>query len=123
MIGNTIEFLYYAHDEYGFEFVLSRPELRDKKPDTLTGLVVDAFTNISGSVTGRSESMFGFGSGHTSGSTKSNRKYKVEFYAKWDTEKKNVKYHDIDAWKLVRIVKYANAREQEKHEEKIIDNR
>jgi hypothetical protein len=111
MIGNTIEFHDYT----------SRHITKDirREPDKLEGLVVDAFTEVSGSVSGSSEVFLGFGGGKTSGQTKSKRMYKVEYYETWDKKKKHKYYKDIHAWQLIRIIAFAKAPDQEKNEENI----
>ncbi len=111
MIGNIIEFHYHDFSARS----------TDRKPEIITGLVVDAFTKVSGSVSGRSESFLGFGEGTTSGKTDSKRMYKVEFYENWDTHKRIIKYEDIYAWQLVKIISHANSyKPQETNEEKFV---
>lgn len=109
MIGNEIEFKDYDFSRYDSK----------KEPEVLTGIVVDAFTKVTGHTKGSAESFLGFGSGSVSGNVDSNRMYKVEYSSSWDTRKKHRYYKDIHAWQLIRIVKFANA-PQEVNEEKII---
>lgn len=108
MIGNKIEFIYF--DKY----------LKDDKGEYKEGIVVDAFTKVSGTITGNSEVFLGFGGGVTSGSTSSNRMYKVEFFGKYDMERKYPTLTDIHDWQLKRIISFANDSKQEINEEKII---
>lgn len=88
MIGNEIIF-----SEYDKEYNQIQVE----------GLVVDAFTEISGKVKG--ENFMGFGD--VSGRTESKRKYKVEYYHSWDTTKQHKYYKDIFDWQLIRVTKLA----------------
>lgn len=110
MIGNKIEFLHYdfsnRHD-YKSE--------RTREDRLTVGLVVDAFTEVTGKVSGKSEVFLGFGGGKTSGNTKSNRTYKVEYLDKYLN---TIKYINIQDWQLVKIISYAGQSNQEKHEEK-----
>lgn len=107
MIGNRIHFKHYK--DYRI----------DNKGEILEGLVVDAFTKVTGKTTGSASNFLGFGEGSVSGNTNSNRMYKVEFYELWDTNKKHLMYEDIDARMLVKIVSFAGVTNQEVNEEKI----
>lgn len=107
MIGNKIEFNYYG-DKYS----------TNREAKKLTGIVVDAFTNVSGRISGSNEVFLGFGGGTTSGSTESKRMYKVECYEEYDTEKKHVQYKDIFDWQLNKIISFAGQASQEINEEK-----
>lgn len=103
MIGNTIEFIYW-------EDILTSRENK-----TATGLVVDAFTKVTGSVSGGSF----LGIGETTGSTDSKRVYKVQFYESWDSQKKCIQFKDIEAWQMKKIISFAGQTNQELNEEKI----
>ena len=85
------------------------------------GVVVDAFTEVSGSVSGTGASILGIGSSKTAGNTSSRRKYKVEYYADYDTKKERPIYEDISAFQLVKIIQFYHQGNQELLEEKIID--
>lgn len=103
MIGNTIKFMYY---------------LTDTIKEEREGIVVDAYTNVTGTVSGKYESILGFGEGRTTGSTKSKRIYKVEYIYPY-TQKKI--YIDVADYLLIEVVKFAKSFEQqETNEEKII---
>lgn len=92
MIGNTIIFRQYGKTSSGF---------RDyDKVKEVEGLVVDAWTDVSGSVKG--ESLFGFGD--VKGDTQSRRMYKVE-YQMYEGGSKY--YEDIEDYLLIRVVKLA----------------
>lgn len=106
MIGNKIEFVWYGYDGC-------------QKGKEYTGIVVDAFTEVSGEISGNSGTFLGFGSGETSGKTRSKRMYKVEFYGERDREKKYVKYEDIYASQLKKIISFAGPANQEVNEEKL----
>lgn len=116
MIGNKILFVYYDWSEYGITH-------RDhsKEPPIIKGLVVDAFTDIKGSVSGRSSSFLGIGDGSVSGSTKSKRMYKVEYFSEYDKEEKDPQYTDIHDWQLRKILSFANNPDQERNEEKFVN--
>ncbi len=103
MIGNTIEFIYWE------DILKSRDEI------TATGLVVDAFTKVTGNISGGS--IFGFG--ETTGSTDSNRVYKVLYYSSWDDKKQYPRFQDIHAFQLKKIISFAGQPNQELNEEKI----
>lgn len=107
MIGNKIEFVWYG-DKYS----------NNKEPKNYIGIVVDAFTNVSGRISGSSDVFLGFGGGKTSGSTENKRMYKVEFYEDWDTQKKCVQYKDIHDWQLKKIISFSGQTNQEVNEEK-----
>lgn len=62
---------------------------------TLKGVIVDAYTDITGSVSGKSENAFGFGSGKTTGTTESRRVYRVMHHPEWDTEKTYQRFTDV----------------------------
>lgn len=109
MIGNTIRYMHY----YFINNTLTSEER--------VGLVVDAFTEVKGTVSGSVDMAFGFGSGSTSGSTKSNRVYKVMFYEKYDTEKKLQKFDNVKDNFVSAIIEFANNSNQEKNEEKFIN--
>ncbi len=97
MIGNTIRFR-NIDSSYNVE--------------ELEGLVVDAFTNISG----KNETFLGIGGGET----KSKRMYKVMHHNKWDTSKfLPPKFTDIPDTSLISIIAFANNINQETNEEKI----
>ena len=110
MIGNKIEFLHYDFGNY------SDYERNRTREDRLRiGLVVDAFTEVKGSMKGSSEVFLGFGGGTTSGHTDSKRKYKVEYTEKYsDTPR----YIDIQDWQMVKIISFARQPNQEVNEEK-----
>ena len=98
MIGNTIEFVYYDWDN------ISSVIHEKGEPKKYIGLVVDAYTEITGKISGSNEIFLGFGGGSTSGTTNSKRMYKVQFYEDWDTDKKYIKYKDIYDWQLRKII-------------------
>lgn len=109
MIGNKIEFHYY--EKYSSK----------REPIKKIGLVVDAYTEITGRTSGKSESFLGFGEGNISGSTSSNRMYKVEYFQEYDKEHKNPYYTDIHDWQLIKIISFIKSTTQEINEEKIIN--
>lgn len=109
MIGNKIEFIYYDWNNYS----------SDNKGEEHIGIVVDAFTKVTGTIRGSNDVFLGIGGGSTTGNTDSKRMYKVEFNEKWDTEKQCTKYKDICDWQLRRIISYAGSNNQEVNEEKI----
>jgi hypothetical protein len=91
MIGNTIKFRYYPTGAHGF---------RDyNKAEEEEGVVVDAFTEITGSVKG--ESIFGFG--EVSGDTKCRRMYKVQY-----TVYNSQYFTTIHDSQLISIVRFAH---------------
>lgn len=98
MIGNTILFRHYDHN---FE--------KSEK----TGLVVDAFTEITGNVSG--VSVFGFG--ETEGKTASKRIYKVEF-KNYDWSK-IVEYVNIRESQLISILVNVHKINEEKFQSKL----
>lgn len=104
MIGNTIKFRDTSSRWVGNSYI----QLKDCP--IMEGLVVDAYTEI----TGRSEGAFGFSEGKTC----SDRKYKVQ-YNYCDTGTKF--FMDIYASQLTEIVKFANTPNQEINEEKIVN--
>jgi len=110
MIGNTIEYIFH---DWKYKTTGEKGELRK-------GIVVDAFTEVKGSVRGKSEYFLGIGEGHISGTTDSVRIYRVQFYKEWDREKKFVEFNDIHIWQLKKIISFANDPKQEVNEEKII---
>jgi len=113
MIGNTIKFIYYEKINPG--------SLKGSERKEATGLVVDAYTEIKGSTSGKFDSFLGCGDGSVSGETKSNRIYKVQYYEEWDAQKSLVRFKDIEAWQLSEIISFANSINQEVNEEKIIE--
>lgn len=94
MIGNKIKFRLS-------EFIGSKYETNE-----FEGIVVDAFTDVSGFF--QSSSFLGFGEGN--GKTNSNRMYKVEFlrygHSKW--------YVDIYSHQLIEILEYNFINQEEK---------
>lgn len=90
MIGNTIEFLFY---DWGNTYDINSDKKREDR--ITTGIVVDAFTDISGVVSGRS------------GKTESKRMYKVQYSHFFQHD--NPLYIDIHSWQLCKIIKFANA--------------
>lgn len=71
MIGNIVTF---NHDAKEFVSVMyGKKEKQDDYFATVTGLVVDAYTDVSGSMKGSSA----FGFGDASGRTRSDRTYKI----------------------------------------------
>jgi hypothetical protein len=96
MIGNTIEFI-------------DLENYHNSNKKTKIGLVVDAFTDISG----KSASLFGFGEGKT----QSKRIYKVLFYDEYDSSKKFPQFIDIPDWCLKKIISFASQTNQELNEE------
>jgi len=93
MIGNRIKF-----KKYSFRTLGSTHQLHDTQEE---GLVVDAWTDVSGTVSGKTEVFLGFGEGKVSGSTKSKRMYKVECG-------KTFKYYqDIEANMITEITEFA----------------
>lgn len=97
MIGNTIKFR-NIDSSYNVE--------------ELEGLVVDAFTDISG----KNETFLGIGGGET----KSRRMYKVMHYRKWDLNKSfSPSFTDIRDTSLISIIAFANNNNQETNEEKL----
>jgi hypothetical protein len=113
MIGNTIEFVFIDFNDNERHL---KP-LSDKQ-DVRIGLVVDAFTDVSGSMSGKSESFLGFGEGRMSGSTKSKRKYLIESFENWDQGKKHPILIEIYQWQVKKITSYAGNPQQEINEEK-----
>lgn len=93
MIGNKVIFT-YLDDKY------NRIEVE--------GLIVDAYTDISGSVSGKQQGMFGFSEGSTSGSTKSERMYKVLYYSEWDADKKHQRFKDIRSHQIDTILSFVH---------------
>ena len=106
MIGNTILFKNYNGNGYGYE--------------ALKGIVVDSFTSISGYTTGSVGGLLGFVDGKIKGDTKSNRMYKVEYYAKRDYQNKEKLYKDVYAEDLIEILSFAGNSTHEINEEKIV---
>jgi hypothetical protein len=100
MIGNTIKYrkLTWIGSDY----------TQEEK----TGLVVDAYTEITGK--SKSESILGFGSG--TGKTESKRIYKVQFQYEYS---KQIAFEEISHNCLIEIVKFGNIQQTE---EKIKDN-
>lgn len=91
MIGNTIK--------YKFKKLLSTSFFEFEGE----GVVIDAFTNVSGHTTGRSESFLGFGEGRISGNVNSERTYIVE-----KTLSTGAKiYTEVPSSGLVEITAYA----------------
>jgi hypothetical protein len=113
MIGNTIEFKDYWRD--------SSDKLHT---DIYQGLVVDAFTEVSGTVkgSGKYDSFLGFGEGKSDvyGKTESKRIYKVQVKEKY---LEGFKFYDVKANMMTKIISFGNSRTQEENEEKIIDTR
>lgn len=107
MIGNTIKYTHY--------------NLIQQTSEERIGLVVDAYTEVKGTVRGSVDMAFGFGSGSTSGSTKSDRVYKVMFYDKYDTKKTRQKFDNVKENFVQEIIEFANNSNQEKNEEKFIN--
>lgn len=111
MIGNTIEFLYFDFSNFSdYERKKSNEERKT------IGLVVDAYTEITGSITGKSETFLGFGSGDTTGDTKSKRKYVVQYTPSWSN---TPKFYTMEAWQLSKIISFPSQSNQELNEEKI----
>lgn len=95
MIGNTI--IYKQRSEIGnYEWETE-------------GLVVDAYTEVSGQTKG--DSAFGFG--EVRGNVRSSRMYKVQVYYKHSD---SYTFVDIRAYQLVRIVKFANQVTEDKND-------
>lgn len=109
MIGNTIKFLHYNHNDYS-EYERNRTNEERER----IGLVVDAFTEIKGYTSGSTEVFLGFGAGKTSGSTESKRVYKVEYTEKYLGKR----YINIYERQLLEILSYAGQPNQEINEEK-----
>ncbi len=104
MIGNEIEFFY------------TEPTM--DKGIVMSGIVVDAYTKITGSVSGQSGYFLGIGDGSVSGNTDSKRMYKVHTTSRWDLNGKRNQFVDIPATWLKDIIRYA-VPAQELNEEKI----
>lgn len=92
MIGNSI--IYISHKWHGAEY----------KSEKKQGIVVDAFTKISGNIKG--DSAFGFGD--IKGRTNSERMYKVMYYESWDSDRKYPRFEDISADSMSEILKFGN---------------
>ena len=107
MIGNRIKyrkyFTYNGETNYNLE----------------EGLVVDAYTKVSGSMSGSGGVFLGFGDSKMSGNTRSDRYYKIQISYVNNEGKTIVYYTDISAGCLHEIVSFAN-QSQEINEEKII---
>lgn len=110
MIGNKIEFLHYDFSNHS-----ERESNRTREDRLRVGLVVDAFTEVTGRVSGKSEVFLGFGGGKTSGNTNSKRNYKIEYFEK---HLDKPRYINIQDWQMVKIISFAGQSNQEKHEEK-----
>lgn len=93
MIGNRIKY-----SKWNFDYPEDSPLRREEKE----GLVVDAFTEVSGYVSGSSDSFLGFGSGSVSGSTNSRRKYIVEYDLYGYKRYEKIDFNQIDS-----IIEYA----------------
>lgn len=96
MIGNTIIFRIYETSYSGF-IDWSKPAKE------VEGLVIDAFTKVTGSVEG--DGILGFV--EVKGRTDSKRMYKVQYYEQWDSKKEYPRLTDITDSYLVRVVKFA----------------
>lgn len=98
MIGNTILFKYHSFGIYS--------DSDDGKE--LEGIVIDAYTEVSGGVSGSSGSLLGFGSGSVKGKTKSDRIYIVQCWPSWDVEKKHTpRLVNVRSWQVRQIIKLA----------------
>jgi hypothetical protein len=87
MIGNKIKFAEYTYS--------GSTHTREEHE----GLVVDAWTDVSGTVSGKTDVFLGFGEGKVSGRTQSNRMYKVQT--------KYGSFKDIRAGMISEIVEFA----------------
>jgi len=105
MIGNTIKYREYF--TYGGETKFNIKE----------GVVVDAYTKIDGSMSGKGAAILGFGESSMRGKTDSTRMYKIEISYINQKDERVVFYQDIPASRLHEIVSYAN-QPQEQNEEK-----
>lgn len=104
MIGNTIKF-----------FIIKYDSDHNSYKETFTGLVVDAFTEVKGNIKGSSSGALSFSSGSVSGTTDSNRIYKVQ-YKTYDGG--NTYFINIRDWQLDEIIAFAGQTKKETNEEK-----
>lgn len=104
MIGNKIKYREYL--TYGGEVKFNIEE----------GIVVDAYTKIDGSMSGKGASLLGFGESSMRGKTDSTRMYKIEMSYINREDKRVVYYKDIPANRLEEIVSFANQTQEQKEE-------
>lgn len=107
MVGNTVEYnQWYRFGRF------------QNPPEKLIGIVVDAYTDVSGSISGKGSYFLGIGDSSTSGSTKSKRKYKVMYYNKYDSEKQHQYFDTINESDVIRIIEFGNEFKEEKFKTK-----